>query len=74
MKACRNRAAQKSGSILAITKQALEECNLEVPERGRKVELDRLFLDWAEVSALTQEDPNGFSNYERRSKYSSRSP
>jgi hypothetical protein len=52
-------------------KQALEECNLEVPERGRKVELDRLFLDWAEVVRALKKIPTVWE-YERRSKYSSR--
>ena len=52
-------------------KQALEECNLEVPERGRKIELDRLFLDWAEVVRAFKKIPTVFE-YERRSKYSSR--
>ena len=52
-------------------KQALEECNLEVPERGRKVELDRLFLDWAEVVRAFKKIPTVWE-YERRSKYSSR--
>jgi hypothetical protein len=52
-------------------KQALEECNLEVPERGRKVEIDRLFLDWAEVVRALKKIPTVFE-YERRSKYSSR--
>jgi hypothetical protein len=52
-------------------KQALEECNLEVPERGRKVELDRLFLDWAEVVRALKKMPTVFE-YERRSKYSAR--
>jgi hypothetical protein len=52
-------------------KQALEECNLEVPERGRKVELDRLFLDWAEVVRALKKIPTVFE-YERRSRYSSR--
>ena len=52
-------------------KQALEECNLEVPERGRKVELDRLFLDWAEVVRALKKIPSVFE-YERRSKYSAR--
>jgi hypothetical protein len=28
-------------------KTALEACNLEVPERGRKLEINRLFEDWA---------------------------
>jgi hypothetical protein len=52
-------------------KQALEECNLEVPERGRKVELDRLFVDWAEVVRALKKIPTVWE-YERRSKYSSR--
>ena len=52
-------------------KQALEECNLEVPERGRKVEIDRLFLDWTEVVRALKKIPTVFE-YERRSKYSSR--
>jgi hypothetical protein len=52
-------------------KQALEACNLEVPERGRKVELDRLFLDWAEVVRALKKIPPVFE-YERRSKYSAR--
>ena len=52
-------------------KQALEECNLEVPERGRKVELDRLFVDWVEVVRALKKIPSVFE-YERRSKYSSR--
>jgi hypothetical protein len=52
-------------------KQALEECNLEVPERGRKVEIDRLFRDWVEVVRALKNIPTVFE-YERRSKYSSR--
>jgi hypothetical protein len=52
-------------------KQALEECNLQVPERGRKVEIDRLFQDWAEVARALKKLPNGFE-YEQRSKYSIR--
>lgn len=52
-------------------KQALEECNLAVPERGRKIELDRLFLDWAEVVRVLKKIPT-VNEYERRSKYSSR--
>ena len=52
-------------------KQALEECNLEVPERGRKVELDRLFVDWVEVVRALKKIPSVFE-YERRSRYSSR--
>ena len=52
-------------------KQALEECNLEVPERGRKIELDRLFLDWTGVVRALKKIPTVFE-YERRSKYSSR--
>jgi hypothetical protein len=42
-----------------------------VPERGRKVELDRLFLDWAEVVRALKKIPSVFE-YKRRSKYSSR--
>jgi hypothetical protein len=52
-------------------KQALEECNLQVPERGRKVEIDQLFQDWAEVVRSLKKLPNGFE-YEQRSKYSIR--
>jgi hypothetical protein len=52
-------------------KQALEECNLEVPERGRKIELDRLFLDWVEVVRAFKKIPTVWE-YERRSKYSAR--
>jgi hypothetical protein len=52
-------------------KQALEECNLQVPERGRKVEIDRLFLDWAEVVRSIKKLPTGFE-YEQRGKYSIR--
>ena len=52
-------------------KQALEECNLEVPERGRKVEIDRLFLDWVEVVRALKKIPTVWE-YERRSKYSAR--
>ena len=52
-------------------KQALEECNLEVPERGRKVEIERLFLDWVEVVRALKKIPTVWE-YERRSKYSSR--
>jgi hypothetical protein len=52
-------------------KQALEECNLEVPERGRKVEIERLFLDWVEVVRALKKIPTVLE-YERRSKYSSR--
>jgi hypothetical protein len=52
-------------------KQALEECNLEVPERGRKVETDRLFMDWVEVVRAFKKIPTVWE-YERRSKYSAR--
>jgi len=52
-------------------KQALEECNLEVPERGRKIELERLFLDWVEVVRALKKITTVWE-YERRSKYSSR--
>ncbi len=52
-------------------KQALEECNLEVPERGRKLEIDKLFLDWAEVVRGIKKIPTVYE-YERRSKYSAR--
>jgi hypothetical protein len=52
-------------------KQALEECNLEVPERGRKIELDRLFMDWVEVVRAFKKIPTVWE-YERRSKYSAR--
>jgi len=52
-------------------KQALEECNLEVPERGRKVEIDRLFIDWVEVVRAFKKIPTVWE-YERRSKYSAR--
>lgn len=52
-------------------RQALEECNLEVPERGRKVETDRLFQDWAEVVRALKKLPTGFE-YEQRGKYSIR--
>jgi hypothetical protein len=52
-------------------KQALEECNLEVPERGRKLEIDKLFLDWAEVARALKKIPTVYE-YERRSRYSAR--
>jgi hypothetical protein len=52
-------------------KQALEECNLEVPERGRKVEIDRLFIDWVEVVRAFKKIPTVWQ-YESRSKYSAR--
>jgi HNH endonuclease len=52
-------------------KQALEECNLEVPERGRKVEIDRLFIDWVEVVRAFKKIPTVWE-YESRSKYSAR--
>ncbi len=52
-------------------KQALEECNLEVPERGRKVEMERLFADWVQVVRSLKKIPTVWE-YERRSKYSSR--
>jgi hypothetical protein len=52
-------------------KQALEECRLEVPERGRKVEIERLFQDWALVVRTLKRLPTGFE-YERLSKYSIR--
>jgi hypothetical protein len=52
-------------------KQALEECNLEVPERGRKVEIDRLFMDWVEVVRAFKKIPTVWE-YESRSKYSAR--
>ena len=52
-------------------KQALEECKLEVPERGRKVEIDRLFIDWVEVVRAFKKIPTVWE-YESRSKYSAR--
>ena len=52
-------------------KQALEECNLEVPERGRKVEMERLFVDWVQVVRSLKKIPTAWE-YERLSKYSSR--
>ncbi|HET8889642.1 MAG TPA: hypothetical protein VFQ41_12120 [Candidatus Angelobacter sp.] len=52
-------------------KQALEECNLEVPERGRTIAPDRLFLDWAEVVRALKKIPT-VHEYERRSRYSAR--
>lgn len=52
-------------------KEALEACNLEIPERGRKVEISRLFEDWAKVARLLKKLPTGFE-YERNGKYSIR--
>ena len=50
---------------------ALEECNLEIPERGRKVEMDRLFRDWAGVVRTLKRLPSVYE-YEKLSKYSVR--
>jgi hypothetical protein len=50
---------------------ALEECNLEIPERGRKVEMDRLFRDWAGVVRTLKRLPSVYE-YEKLSKYSIR--
>jgi hypothetical protein len=50
-------------------KAALQECNLEVPERGRKLEIDRLFRDWAEVVRKLKKLPTVFE-YEENSSYS----
>jgi len=52
-------------------RQALEECRLEVPERGREVTIDRLFLDWAVVVRKLGKLPTAFE-YERFGKYSIR--
>jgi hypothetical protein len=48
---------------------ALEACHLEVPERGRKLQLDRLFRDWAEVVRKLKKLPTVFE-YEQHSNYS----
>jgi len=50
---------------------ALEECGLELPERGRKVEMDRLFLDWAGVVRKLKRLPKLYE-YERLGRYSAR--
>jgi Homing endonuclease associated repeat len=50
---------------------ALEACNLEVPERGRKLEMDRLFEDWAGVVRKLKKLPTVFE-YEQNSRYSER--
>ncbi|MBZ5509509.1 MAG: TetR/AcrR family transcriptional regulator [Acidobacteriia bacterium] len=51
--------------------QALEECKLEIPERGRKVEIDRLFRDWAGVVRALKRLPSVYE-YEKLSRYSVR--
>lgn len=48
---------------------ALEECGLEVPERGRKLQLDRLFKDWAAVARKLKKLPTVFE-YEQNGCYS----
>jgi hypothetical protein len=48
---------------------ALEACNLEVPERGRKLEMGRLFEDWAGVVRQLKKLPTVFE-YEQNSSYS----
>jgi Homing endonuclease associated repeat len=52
-------------------RHALEECKLEVPEWGRRVEIDRLFQDWAGVVRKLKKLPTLFE-YERLGKYSGR--
>jgi hypothetical protein len=47
---------------------ALEACNLEIPERGRKLEMDRLFEDWAGVVRKLKKLPSVFE-YEQNSRY-----
>jgi hypothetical protein len=49
-------------------KAALEACNLEVPERGRKLEISRLFRDWAEVVRKLKKLPTVFE-YEENGSY-----
>jgi hypothetical protein len=49
-------------------KSALEACNLEIPERGRKLEMDRLFEDWAGVVRKLKKLPSVFE-YEQNSRY-----
>ena len=48
--------------------QALKECNLEVPERGRTVETERVFMNWAEVVRGLKRLPTIFE-YEKCGKY-----
>ena len=50
-------------------KAALKECNLEVPERGRKLEIGRLFRDWVEVVRKLKKLPTVFE-YEENGSYS----
>ena len=50
-------------------KDALKECNLEVPERGRKLEIGRLFRDWVEVVRKLKKLPTVFE-YEENGSYS----
>jgi hypothetical protein len=47
---------------------ALEVCNLEIPERGRKLEMSRLFEDWAGVVRKLKKLPSVFE-YEQNSRY-----
>jgi len=49
-------------------KQALKECDLEVPERGRTVETERVFMNWAEVVRGLKRLPTIFE-YEKWGKY-----
>jgi hypothetical protein len=49
-------------------KYALEACNLEIPERGRKLEMARLFEDWAGVVRKLKKLPSLFE-YEQNSRY-----
>jgi Homing endonuclease associated repeat len=49
-------------------KYALEACNLEIPERGRKLEMGRLFEDWAGVVRKLKKLPSVFE-YEQNSRY-----
>jgi hypothetical protein len=49
-------------------KYALEACNLEIPERGRKLEIGRLFEDWGGVVRKLKKLPTVFE-YEQNSRY-----
>ncbi len=49
-------------------KAALDECNLAVPERGRRLDMGRLFRDWAEVVRKLKKLPTVFE-YEENGSY-----
>jgi hypothetical protein len=51
--------------------RALEACNLERNNGGKKVEMETLFRDWAEIARKMQKIPT-LAEYEMQSKYSVR--